>query len=107
MATVRKRSWSTKDGQTAWLVDYRDAAGKRRFQTFDSKREAQAALAEVSAEVQRGIHTPTRDPITVAAAAQLSMSVASAKAWSAVFVITATTLRNSLFLRWAGTSSPS
>jgi integrase len=73
MATVRKRTWTTKDGKekTAWLVDYRDQAGKRRFQTFVRKKDAEAALVDVQGEVKRGIHTPARASITVAEAAEL------------------------------------
>lgn len=46
MAIVRKRTWTTRAGKekTAWLVDYRDQAGKRRFQTYDRKKNAEAAL---------------------------------------------------------------
>jgi integrase len=73
MAIVRKRTWTTKDGKerTAWLVDYRDQAGKRRFQTYERKKDAEAALVDVQGEVKRGIHTPARASITVAEAAQL------------------------------------
>jgi integrase len=72
MAIVRKRTWQTKDGaKTAWLVDYRDGSGKRRFLTYKLKREAEAALADVQVEVKKGIHTPARTSITVAEAARL------------------------------------
>src|SRR5689334_2292443 len=72
MAIVRKRTWETKTGpKTAWLVDYRDGTGKRRFLTFKLKREAEAALADVQVEVKKGVHTPARASITVAEAAKL------------------------------------
>src|SRR4249920_851395 len=72
MATVRKRNWETKAGtSTAWLVDYRDGHGKRRFMSFETKKAAQAALADVTVEVKRGVHTPAAASITVAQAAQL------------------------------------
>jgi integrase len=74
MATVRKRTWETKDGiSTAWLVDYRDGAGRRRFMSFERKKDAEDALAEVTVEVKRGIHTPARDSMTVAEAAEIWM----------------------------------
>jgi integrase len=73
MAIVRKRTWTTRDGKekTAWLVDYRDQAGKRRFQTYDRKKDAEAALVDVQGEIKQGIHTPARASITVAEAAEL------------------------------------
>jgi hypothetical protein len=46
MATVRKRTWeSGGKTKTAWLVDYRDQAGGRRFRTFVHKRDAEDWLA--------------------------------------------------------------
>jgi integrase len=73
MAIVRKRTWTTRDGKekTAWLVDYRDQAGKRRFQTHGRKKDAEAALVGVQGEIKQGIHTPARASITVAEAARL------------------------------------
>ena len=72
MAKVRKRTWTTKDGQkTAWLVDYKDQDGKRRFQTHDKKKDADAALIDIQGEIKQGTHTPTRASITVAEAADI------------------------------------
>jgi integrase len=73
MAIVRKRTWTTRAGKekTRWLVDYRDQAGKRRFQTYDRKKDAEAALVDVQGEIKQGIHTPASASITVAEAAQL------------------------------------
>jgi integrase len=69
MATVRKRSWKSKeDTKTAWIADYTDQDGKRRFATFDTKREAEDWLAETKIEVKRGVHTPASQSITVAEA---------------------------------------
>jgi integrase len=38
--SVRKREWLTAKGEakTAWLVDYRDQAGARRFKTFSTRK---------------------------------------------------------------------
>jgi hypothetical protein len=78
MATVRKRSWQSKEGtKTAWLADYTDQEGKRRFATFDTKREAEDWLAETKIEVKRGIHTPASQSITVAEASELWLSQAA------------------------------
>jgi integrase len=74
MATVRKRTWTTKTGpKTAWLVDYRDQGGKRRFMTFERKKDADAALVDAQGEIKQGIHTPARASITIAEAAELWM----------------------------------
>lgn len=63
--SVRKRSWTTANGEKhqAWLVDYRDGEGKRRFQTFDKKKEADARHAEVRVDVRAGTHiAPSKSP---------------------------------------------
>ena len=42
MASIRKRTLPS--GKTAWLVDFKDANGKRRARQFAAKREADAFL---------------------------------------------------------------
>ena len=56
MAAIRKRVWTTSKGETktAWLVDYRDQAGKRRAKQFDRKRDAEAWNVNGSWEVSKG-----------------------------------------------------
>jgi integrase len=72
MAKVRKRTWMTKKGeQQAWVVHYKDQQGNRRMQTFERKRDADAALVDIQGEIKQGIHTPVRASITVAEAADL------------------------------------
>jgi integrase len=73
MARVRKRVWKTRDGlpKTAWLVDYTDQEGKRRFQTYALKKQADAALVSIQGEIVQGKHTPTSTSITVAEACDL------------------------------------
>jgi integrase len=75
MATIRKRVLrSEKTGEvttTRWLVDYKDQSGKRRFQTFDTKREAEAARVRIEGEIAQGVHTPENTSITIAQAAEL------------------------------------
>ena len=54
--------------QAAWVVDYRDAAGKRRLKTFATKKAADAWLVRAQHEVAHGTHTPDRESVTVRAA---------------------------------------
>jgi integrase len=64
--SVRKRTW-TFNGQAAeaWVVDYRDAEGKRRSQQFERKRDADAFHATVAVDLRAGIHTAERASPTV------------------------------------------
>ncbi len=66
MAKVRKRKWTYK-GETreAWVVDYFDAEGVRRQQTFKRKRDASDRLDEIKSEQRAGVHTPNSVSITV------------------------------------------
>ncbi len=70
---IRKRAWTAPDGtpKQAWLVDYRDQAGKRRARQFAKKKDAEHWAVNAAGEVQRGIHTPDSTSITVAEAADL------------------------------------
>jgi integrase len=69
MASIRKRA--LLNGKTAWQVDYRDGAGKRRHHQFDTKREADAFMVSARSEVAAGTHTPDSTSITVQEAADL------------------------------------
>lgn len=64
MASVRKRSW-THAGQERfkWVVDYFDQKGKRRLQTFERKKDADAARIRIEAEIQAGNHVAKADDI--------------------------------------------
>ncbi len=70
--SIRKRTWETKDGpKEAWVVDYKDQAGKRRLKTFDRQKDAKAWWeGQASYEIKQGTHTPESASITVAEAAQ-------------------------------------
>ncbi|QQN75847.1 site-specific integrase [Croceicoccus sp. YJ47] len=70
---IRKRQWTTPKGEAkqAWLVDYRDTAGKRRFKQFTRKKEAEAWFTQAGWEVSKGVHTADSQSVTVAAAADL------------------------------------
>lgn len=41
--SVRKRTWTTPKGEAkaVWVVDFKDAGGKRRLKTFQAKKEAE------------------------------------------------------------------
>ena len=55
--SVRKRKWTTSKGeQEAWLVDYVDQTGKRRFKTFSTQKEAKSWHDKTHVEVRDGTH---------------------------------------------------
>jgi integrase len=68
--SVRKRTWTTRKGETkeAWIVDY-VANGSRHIETFERKKDADARQAEVTVNIDKGVHTATSKSITVAQAA--------------------------------------
>ena len=70
--SIRKREWRTPSGEdrTAWVVDYRDASGRRRNKQFDRKRDAEAFQTEAAWQLRQGIHTPDAESITVTKAAE-------------------------------------
>lgn len=71
MSSIRKRTWKTPSGEsrTAWIVDYRDAAGKRRAKQFQRKKDAESWGTKALSEVQQGTHTPDSISVTIAEAA--------------------------------------
>jgi integrase len=80
MATVRKRTWTTRDGKvkTAWIADYYDQhrdgkhpRGHRIIKTFERQKDARAWLDDTKIEVKQKVHTPARQSITIAEAADL------------------------------------
>ncbi len=58
--SVRKRKWRTAQGEAreAWIVDYVDQQGGRHIETFRLKKDADAREAQVSVDVEKGIHPP-------------------------------------------------
>ena len=68
---VRKRTWTTKDGQRreAWVVDYYDGRGERHTETYVRKKDAEARAANVQVDLRQGIHTALATSMTVAEAA--------------------------------------
>jgi len=69
--SVRKRVWTTSKGETkeAWIVDYVDQQGHRHIQTFDRKKDADAAAQQTAIDVRAGVHTAASKSITVRQAA--------------------------------------
>jgi hypothetical protein len=54
--SVRKRIWG--EGKEAWIVDFRDANGKRRFKTFQKKHDADRFQSVVKAVGVGLVHEP-------------------------------------------------
>jgi integrase len=66
MSSIRKRTWRTHGvKQTAWVLDYKDTAGKRRLKTFPTRKAAEAWSVTALHEVQQGTHTAASASITV------------------------------------------
>jgi integrase len=65
---VRKRNWTTRKGEAreAWVVDYTDPAGRRRFKTFERKGDADNAAATIKVEIGKGTHVAIDTKVTVA-----------------------------------------
>ncbi len=78
--SVRKREWTTPKGEkkSAWVVDYHDAAGKRRLKTFAKKKEADQFAATATVEVKEGVHVADSASIGIEEAGKLW--IANAKA---------------------------
>jgi integrase len=78
MAKVRKRLYykGTPQQRQVWIVDYfspdqKTGKLKRHIETFKLERDANTRRKEIEAEVDKGIHTPRRESITVAQAGEL------------------------------------
>jgi len=78
---IRKRTWAAPDGtpKQAWLVDYRDQAGKRRSRQFATQKAAKEWATSAMWQVAQGTHTPDSQSVTVAAAAKLWVKRAEAE----------------------------
>ncbi len=68
MASIRKRTLPS--GEVRWMVDFKDANGKRRAKMFERKKEADAFLVTARAQVAEGTFVHSRDTVTVAKAAE-------------------------------------
>jgi hypothetical protein len=80
MATIRKREWMTKRGQTkvAWQVNYVDQQGTRRRQMFALKKAADAFVVRAQIEVREGTHVADAASLTVAQAGEQWLATARA-----------------------------
>ncbi len=73
MASVRKRTWTDKDGKekTVWVADYFDQHGKRHQVKCKNKKDADGYLLKVRVEVKEGTHTADSTSATVIEAGRL------------------------------------
>tara|TARA_R110001599_G_scaffold193040_1_gene388725 strand:+ start:9257 stop:10378 length:1122 start_codon:yes stop_codon:yes gene_type:complete len=78
---IRKRQWKNAagDDKTAWLVDYRDQSGKRRFRQFGRKKDAEAWQVGAAWQVSQGTHTADSQSITIAEAGELWIATVTLK----------------------------
>ena len=78
---VRKRTWTNADGRESkrWLVDYTDGDGRRRFETFTQKKEADAREAEVAVNLRKGTHVASTQSPTVKEAGEAWIKAADAE----------------------------
>lgn len=77
MASIRRITWpSPRDGKPVsnWQASYKDSHGKRRAKSFKKKTDAKAFLDRVNRELQTGTHTPERETVTFAEAAELYLN---------------------------------
>ena len=66
MASIRKRTWKTRGVERLmWVVDYFDAAGKRRHRSFPTKTAAEDWWTTAGHELKIGVHSPLSTSITV------------------------------------------
>jgi integrase len=69
--SVRKRIWTWKgEVRERWMVDYSDATGTRRSQSFARKKDADARNLAIKTELAAGTHVAASRSITVASAAE-------------------------------------
>ena len=71
MATIRRRSWTTAQGEAreSWQVDFSDQSGRRRHRQFKTRKEADAFMVQARAQVAEGVYSPDSSSPTVTAAA--------------------------------------
>lgn len=74
--STRKRKWTTSRGvqKEAWVVDYVDAKGVRRLQTFELKKDADKFGARTTVQVLDGVHVADSESKTISEAAEVWMT---------------------------------
>ena len=77
--SVRKRTWTTRKGETkeAWIVDYA-VNGSRHIETFERKRDADAYEAKVTVNIGQGTHIAPNKTPTVKEAGKKSIEACPA-----------------------------
>jgi integrase len=67
MASVRKRTWKTANGdaKAAWIVDYGNSRGERQRKHCLSKKAADAFRIHIEGQTQAGTYRPNADKVTV------------------------------------------
>jgi integrase len=68
---MRVRHRDLPSGKRVWVVDYVDQTGKRRAPQWATRREAVGESKKITAELEAGVHTPTKDSITIAQAGDI------------------------------------
>lgn len=73
MASIRRRKWRTRDGQTleAFLVDFTDARGNRGRRQFKTRREADNFRIQTENKIRTGTYRSDASKVTVSDAAEL------------------------------------
>jgi integrase len=72
MASIRKRTWSSKNvTQSAWIVDYFDQSKVKRRKTFPTKKQAVDWATTALHEIKQGTHTPASISVTMERAGEL------------------------------------
>jgi integrase len=81
MASIRKRVWTTANGdrREAWQVDFIDQGGNRHQPQFARRADADAWLIDARAKVQAGTYTPDAKSATIGEACQLWLGHAAAE----------------------------
>lgn len=74
---IRKRTLPS--GKIAWLAEYRDGDGKRRFKQFVRKKDADDFLLTVRGEVRQGVHVAESESVTVKKAGDLWLAAVDAR----------------------------
>ena len=70
--SIRQRKWTWKGHERkAWVLEYRDGAGKRRLKTFRTKRDAIDYAATARVDIKHGTHVADAESLTVRAAGML------------------------------------
>ncbi|MPY76169.1 MAG: tyrosine-type recombinase/integrase [Alphaproteobacteria bacterium] len=80
MASVRKKKRIYKGKvRWDWIVDYFDAAGERRQETFKRSKDANARLDVIKQELRAGVHTADSASMTVSEAGQVWIKACEAE----------------------------